>query len=616
MRSLATGIRLWGVGVAAVAAVTATGAFGGSGAASADKITTIAGHLEAGFGGDGGPATSAWLSNPSGVAVDGQGNVYVADTENYRVRRVSSGGKITTFAGTGKRGFSGDGGPATSAQLSHPNATGQGLAADGQGNVYIADAYQLRKVSRDGTIKTIAGTGAYGFSGDGVPATSAVFGTLAGVAVDGHGNVFLADRYCACVRKVSAGGTITTFAGTAERRGFAGDGGPATSAQLDPTGVAVDGQGNVYIADGDRVRRVDPHGTITTVAGGGKGGLGDGGPATSARLVVPEGVAVDGKGNLYIADVGHSRVRKVSPDGTIRTVAGGGSLLVDGVRATSAKLDLGVYAWLAAWVAVDAKGNVYISETGNNRVRRILSRVSEQTCTVDYCVPRDWNAHPTQHLPARIRKDKLLNRHEPLNVIFSAASDVKIGGILTALAHERVVPWKSVLAPSCMSVEAADVTGNGRIPQGHQLRLGGCTVGNTLSATGHENHARLWAQRVPPSGKQAWFATVSFETACIVRPDGTHQKYVLSYVHGTLWHCINGGPGSFGSDGYDKGARSLVDNVCTAAKRRGWYASFRKDKRPAGVGQNGVGYSGYVYVLRVGLKPPQPAPSGVTRCGA
>jgi sugar lactone lactonase YvrE len=357
--------RRWiAVGVATVAAIAATGAAGSS---SDPKITTVAGQLQAGFFGDGGPATAAYLSSPSGIAVDAQGNLYVRDSGNYRVRKVTPDGKITRFAGTGRRGDEGDGGPATSAQLSTP---GQGLAVDGQGNVYIADAYHIRKVSRNGIITTIAGTGQYGFSGEGVPARLATFGVLAGLAADEKGNVYVADQYCPCVRKVSAAGLVTTFAGVPKRGGFSGDGGPATLAQLKmPTGVAVDRDGNVFIADGlnNRVRKVSPQGTITTVAGGG-GTLGDGGPATSARLNVPEGVAVDAKGNLYIADLGHNRVRKVSPGGTITTVAGGGTSTVDGVRATSALLNLG-----ESYIAVDAKGVLYISETGNNRVRKVVA---------------------------------------------------------------------------------------------------------------------------------------------------------------------------------------------------------------------------------------------------
>jgi alpha-tubulin suppressor-like RCC1 family protein len=264
--------------------------------------------------------------------------------------------------------------------------------------------------------------------------------------------------------------------------------------------------------------------------------------------------------------------------------------------------------------------------------------VGFETCTIDYCVPPDWKAHPGKDLPVVIQKDKLLNRHEPLNVIFSAASDVKIDGIVDALADDSGEPWRKVppgafFSPDlgCVSVEAADVNGTGPVRQQIQLRVGAglhgrsaCLTGALIRARqGNENHARLWAQRMPSSAKQAWFATVSFETLCLVLPDELHLAYGdwlphVPFVDGWPWHCINGGPGARdkGSSGYDVGAFLLVKNVCIAAKRRGWYASFRKDKRPAGVGQNGVRYSGYVYVLRVGLKAPQPAPSGVTRCGA
>ena len=338
-------------------------------------ITTFAGTDNEGFSGDGGKATSARLT-PNGVAVDGQGNVYIADytTRTSRVRKVSRSGTITTFAGTGKPGFSVDGGPATSAQLRTPD----GVAVDGKGNVYIADSedQRVRKVSPGGTITTIAGTGEWGFSGDGGPATSARLYNPYGVAVDRKGNVYIADSEDQRVRKVSRSGTITTFAGTG-KPGFSGDGGPATSAKLSwPHGVAVDGKGNVYIADRRRVRKVSASGTITTFAGGGSS-LGDGGPATSARLS-PAGVAVDRKGNVYIADNGNNRVRRVSPGGTITTFAGTGKegFSGDGGPATSARL------YLPAGVAVDRKGNVYIADKYNYRVRKVTVGAQASALTV------------------------------------------------------------------------------------------------------------------------------------------------------------------------------------------------------------------------------------------
>jgi hypothetical protein len=290
---------------------------------AAGTITTIAGTGVSGFSGDGGPATSAHLTDPFAVAVDGQGNVYIAETNNSRVRKVNPGGTITTFAGTGDAGFSGDGGPATSAQLNSP----EGLAVDGRGNVYIADSIdsRVRKVNPSGTITTFAGTGDWGFSGDGGSATSAMLSGPTDVTVDRQGNVYIADFINYRVRKVSAGGTITTIAGTGGS-GYSGDGGPATSARLIPTSVALDGLGSVYIGDfhNRRVRKVSPSGTITTVAGTGiRGSFGDGGPATSAQLAGPEAVAVDGHGNVYIADSGNNRVRKVATSASAKATYAG-----------------------------------------------------------------------------------------------------------------------------------------------------------------------------------------------------------------------------------------------------------------------------------------------------
>ena len=217
------------------------------------------------------------------MAVDASGNLYIADTGNNRIRKVSATGIITTVAGNGSAGYSGDGGPATSAQLDGP----EGVAVDGSGNLYIADTCnnRIRKVSATGIITTVAGNGSAGYSGDGGPATSAQLSLPAGVAVDGSGNLYIADSGNNRIRKVSATGIITTVAGNGSP-GYSGDGGPATSAQLNqPAGVAVDASGNLYIADSsnNRIRKVSATGIITTVAGNGFDGYsGDGGPATSA----------------------------------------------------------------------------------------------------------------------------------------------------------------------------------------------------------------------------------------------------------------------------------------------------------------------------------------------
>lgn len=271
------------------------------------------------FFGDGGPAALASLSYTTGVAVDAQGATYVADAYyNNRIRKLRADSTIGTVAGTGDAmGAPGDGGPATQASLYYP----YGVALDAAGNLYIADRLhaRVRKVGANGTIATIAGDGTFGDSGDGGPATHARLKRPQRVAVDAAGNVYIADAAAHRVRKVSAAGTITTVAGTGAK-GFSGDGGPAQLAALDaPSGVALDAAGNLYIADANnfRVRRVNAAGVIATVAGnGGSGHGGDGGPATQAAIGRPTGVAIDGAGRLFIAA---GALRMVDAGGTIAT---------------------------------------------------------------------------------------------------------------------------------------------------------------------------------------------------------------------------------------------------------------------------------------------------------
>ena len=333
---------------------------------SSGTITTVAGTGESGFSGDNGPAVDARLSFPHGVAVDGAGNLYISG--NHRIRRVDPSGIITTVAGTGERGFSGDNGPAVDAQLYYPI----GLAVDGAGNLYVADSRndRIRRVDPAGTITTVAGTGERGLNGDGGPAVDAQLNLPRDLAADGAGNLYIADRANHRLRRLDPSGTITTVAGTGER-GFSGDGGPAAAARLDsPDAVAVDGAGNLYIADigNHRIRRVDPSGTITTVAGTGERGFGgDGGPAAAAQLDRPKAVAVDGAGNLYVTDQGNHRIRRVAPSGTITTHAGTGESgsRGDGGPAVAAQLGF------PEVVAVDGAGNLYIAATSNHRVRRV-----------------------------------------------------------------------------------------------------------------------------------------------------------------------------------------------------------------------------------------------------
>ncbi len=393
-------------------------------------ISTVAGNGTPGFSGDGGPATSAGLGSARGVAADAAGNLFIADTNNQRIRKVSADGIITTVAGKvgticcfSGGGFSGDGGPATSAQLSQPSA----VAVDAAGDLFIADRgnERIRKVSPSGIISTVAGDGTLCDRpvnnctqlGDGGPAISAQLSNPWGVAVDGAGNVFATDSYTRVrrvspdgiittvtggetnipgdgairaaadgagnlfttgalrIRKVSPDGIITTLAGNGQM-GFSGDDGPATSAAIDPWdpfaedgpggGLAVDGAGNLLFADtyNNRIREVSPSGMIRTVVGGGTAGLGDGGSATNAKLNEPFDVAVDGAGNLFIADAGNGRIRKVSTSGMVTTVAGGGSDSPgDGGLGTSAAL------YFPTGIAADGAGNVYFSDPYNNAIR-------------------------------------------------------------------------------------------------------------------------------------------------------------------------------------------------------------------------------------------------------
>jgi sugar lactone lactonase YvrE len=339
-------------------------------------ITTVAGKgssdlpslVDGGFGGDGGPAVSAQLNDPCDVAVDSTGNLYIADSTNRRIRKVSPDGVITTLAGNGTQGYSGDGGPAVSAQLNVPD----GVAVDTEGNLYIADLFNncIRKVTPDGVITTVTGNRVRGYRGDGSPAASAQLNDPCDVAVDSTGNLYIADSMNHRIRKVTPDGMITAIVAVTSGS-IIGDGGPAVSAQLvNPSSVAVDSTGNLFIADSmnDRIRKVTNDGVITTVAGNGtRGYRGDGGSAVSAQLASPSSVDVDSAGTLFIADTLNHCIRKITPGGTITTVAGNGQYGYsgDGGSATAARL------FMPMGVAVSSAGNLYIADIGNNRIRKI-----------------------------------------------------------------------------------------------------------------------------------------------------------------------------------------------------------------------------------------------------
>jgi uncharacterized protein (TIGR03437 family) len=341
-------------------------------------ISTVAGSATCCNSSDGGAATSTWLPAVGGLTLDSAGNLYIWDTASSTIRKVNTVGIISTVAGNGTAGGTGDGGPATSAQL-FASGSISGLAMDSAGNLYIGDGnnHRVRKVNTAGIISTVAGTGAPGFSGDGGPATSATLFYPAGIAVDNAGNLYIADSSNNRVRKVNAAGIISTVAGNGNVS-YSGDGVMATTTAVDrPEGVTVDSAGNLYISETSqsRVRKVNASGIISTVAGlttKTNGFSGDGGPATSAKLAGPIGMAVDSAGNLYIADNSNGRIRKVDAAGIITTFAGNGAAaasnpLGDGGPATSATLGV------PKDVAISASGNVYIGGSGGGvaRVRKV-----------------------------------------------------------------------------------------------------------------------------------------------------------------------------------------------------------------------------------------------------
>jgi trimeric autotransporter adhesin len=416
--------------------------------------------------GDGGPGTKALLSVPWGVALDSNGNLYIADNNDNRIRKVViATGVITTIAGTRAVGFSGDGGAAINAEVAGPGS----VAVDGAGNVYFTDVNNsvIRKVDTNGNISTFAGTpGSAGGTGDGGPATQAKLGlhTGSGLAVDAAGNVYIADSYNCAIREVTVStGNIATIVGTNGLCGYLGDGFPPTSALLQyPFGIAIDSSGNLYIADtyNQRIREVSAvtH-NITTIAGGkSAGSVGDGGSPTLALLNYPLGVAVDAAGNVYIADTSNNEVREVTAGGNpiINTIAGGvkqgAGFSGDTGLATSAQLSVPVS------LAVNSSGSVYIADLGNNRVRYVSQGLINEVAGADHAQGDGGQATAAYlYFPQSIAEDSAGN-------LYIADSDnneirkVTPAGIISTLAKV-----------SLLAAVAADSSGNVYFTNGNQV---------------------------------------------------------------------------------------------------------------------------------------------------
>lgn len=339
-------------------------------AVNAQIITPFAGDTTIGNSGDGGQASAALFNNPIQASMDGAGNIYIADQNNYNVRKIDGAGIITTIAGTGVSGYAGDGGPATAALLGGP----VGVMPDGKGNLYIVDYNNdvIRKVNTGGIITTVVGTGTPGYTGDGGPATAATLQGVAAIAFDSKGNMYIADNQNFVIRMVDTAGIITTVAGNGTG-GYSGDGGPALSAQLtNPLGLMVDPQDNLYISDtyNNCIRKVDTAGVITTVAGiGGPTGAfgGDGGLAVNAQLNAPVGLSLDADGNLYIADASNNVIRKVDTLGIITSIAGNTTMGYSGNGgvATLAKLND------PNSLIVTSSNLMYVVDEGNHCIRKV-----------------------------------------------------------------------------------------------------------------------------------------------------------------------------------------------------------------------------------------------------
>jgi uncharacterized protein (TIGR03437 family) len=334
-------------------------------------INTVAGDGVQGFTGDNGLAINAEIFAMAGLGVDGAGNIYIADSVNSRIRKVATNGIITTVAGTATAGYSGDNGPATAASLSFPTS----VVVDTAGNLYIADAgnFVIRKIDTHGIITTFAGTGSEGFSGDGGPAVNAQLDEVNGLAFDAAGNLYLADSGNQRIRKIASDGAISTIAGTGVA-GFTGGGGPAIDAEIyAPNSVAFDAAGILYFTEpvNNTIRKISTSGIITTVAGQGFGNFGssgDGGPAINALLNDPHGVVVDSAGNLYFTDEDNQRIRMISASGIITTIAGNGVMGFAGDGGPAANSEINE----PYGVALGPTGVLYFVDSGNKRVRALI----------------------------------------------------------------------------------------------------------------------------------------------------------------------------------------------------------------------------------------------------
>lgn len=338
----------------------------------AQTIATIAGNGTEGYSGDGGLAVSALLSKPNQITYDQSGNLFIAEDYNHVVRKIDAAGVISTVAGTGTAGFSGDGGLAINAEFNRI----VGATVDATGNIYICDAenYRIRKVDLLGNVSTIAGTGTEGYSGDGSLAINAEIGFVSGICIDNSGNIYIANQTYHNIRKIDAAGIITTYAGDGSGNpGYGGEGVVAATTMVNsPASVFMDGAGNLFFSElgGFRIRKINGAGIVTTVAGNGNfGSTGDGGAATSAQIASPYGVVVDAAGVIYFCESINNKIRKISATGIISTYAGVGGFTV-GYSGDNGPALLAQFSNPSA-ITLDNSNNVVVGDYGNNVIRKI-----------------------------------------------------------------------------------------------------------------------------------------------------------------------------------------------------------------------------------------------------
>jgi sugar lactone lactonase YvrE len=504
-------------------------------------LTTRAGTGTTGYTGDGSAAASATLASPSAVAYDAAGNLFFADAQNNVIREVSKSGQMSTIAGTGLEGYSGDTAAATAATLDTPT----GVAVDAAGNIYIADSHnhRIRKVS-GGTITTIAGTGTPGFSGDNGTATAAQLSLPSAVAVDAAGNIYIADTNNQRIRNIT-GTTINTIAGNGEEL-FAGDGAAATAAVLDsPTGVAVDINGNVYIADrhNQRIRMVTPAGTISTLAGSGAASFsgafaGDGASAVAASLSKPSGVSVDASGNIYVVDSNNQRIRQVS-GGTIATVVGSGQQGFGGDSGTAASAILNA----PKAVVPDASGNMVIADKLNQRLR-VASLPSLTFASNGVGIA----STPQSVTLANTGTESITVASIAFNGAFTAATGGSCSAAPIALAAGANCTQNVVFLPTAPGVVAGFVafSGTGVIPQ--SILLSGTGVQSTTMVALISNIAE-------PFVGQPITLTATVKPVGIGTPTGGVSFYNGATLLGT--GTLSGGVASF-STTLSAGSQSLT----------------------------------------------------------